>query len=208
MAMTTFGHSLFFVAQGLSSSQIINQEGFFCNAKFRWAPPYQTRAIRTILRYTHYIRYLPWQICSVLSASERSATLAGNENAASVLDTDIGSFIEIKRNVNHLYLKLTLLQQDFENEAIGYIQYFELPIDKIYDILGSQSIHHVEYAQIEKEKAQLISDDFDLLWLFYYICESFIFGILNCIAVRAANNIYCIIIGKRIVSYLSDAVWN
>ena len=81
--------------------------------------------------------------------------LVNDENANPVLDTDIGSYVQITRHAAHLHFKLTLLSQDIRNDVTGYIHYFELPIEKINAILNGQSIHHVEYDRKEKEKAQL-----------------------------------------------------
>lgn len=81
--------------------------------------------------------------------------LVNDENANPVLDTDIGSYIQIMRHSAHLHFKLTLLSQDFRNDVTGYVHYFELPIDKINAVLNGRSIHHVEYDMQEKPKAQL-----------------------------------------------------
>ena len=82
-------------------------------------------------------------------------TLVNNETANPVLDTDIGSYIEITRHAMHLHFKVALLQQDFRNNVTGYVHYFELPVSKILDLLCGRPIHHVQYNREEKEKAQL-----------------------------------------------------
>ena len=81
--------------------------------------------------------------------------LVNDENASPVLDTDIGSYIQITRHAMHLHFRLTLLHQDFRNNVTGYVHYFELPVSKINALLSGQSIHHVEYDREEKAKAQL-----------------------------------------------------
>lgn len=58
-------------------------------------------------------------------------TLVNDENASPVLDTDIGSYIQITRRANQLHFKLTLLHQDYRNDVTGFVRYFELPISKI-----------------------------------------------------------------------------
>ena len=83
-------------------------------------------------------------------------TLVNDENANPVLDTDIGSYIQITRQANHLHFKLTVLHQDYRNDVTGYVRYFELPISKINALLEGFSIHHVEYDRDEKPKAQLM----------------------------------------------------
>jgi len=83
------------------------------------------------------------------------AALVNDENASPVLDTDIGSYVEITRRAMHLHFKLTLLHQDYRDNVTGCVQYFELPIDKVYNLLSGQSIHHVEHVTEEKQKAQL-----------------------------------------------------
>ncbi len=83
-------------------------------------------------------------------------TLVNDENAAPVLDTDIGSYIQISRCNMHLCFKLTLLHQDYRNDVTGYIHCFELPVKKVESVLYGESIHHVEYASGEKSKAQLM----------------------------------------------------
>ncbi len=83
------------------------------------------------------------------------ATLVTDENANPVLDTDIGSYIEITRRSMHLHFKLTLLHQDYRNNVTGYVQCFELPICKVFDLLCSKSIHHVHYERDGREKAQM-----------------------------------------------------
>lgn len=82
--------------------------------------------------------------------------LVSDENANPVLDTDIGSYIQITRQASHLHFKLTLLHQDYRNDVTGYVCYFELPISKINALLNGQSIHHVEYDREGKPKAQLM----------------------------------------------------
>ena len=82
--------------------------------------------------------------------------LVNDEFANPMLDTDIGSYIQITRHNMHLHFKLTILHQDYRNDVTGYIRYFELPIEKINALLNGKSIHHVEYDRDEKAKAQLI----------------------------------------------------
>ena len=82
-------------------------------------------------------------------------TLVNDENANPVLDTDIGSYIQITRHATHLYFKLTVLHHGYRNEVTGYVCYFEIQISKINALLNGQSIHHVEYDREEKAKAQL-----------------------------------------------------
>ena len=85
--------------------------------------------------------------------------LVNDPDASRILDTDIGSYVEISRRANHLQFKLTLLHQDFRNDVTGYVHYFELPVEKISSLLNGQSIHHVEYARDEKPKATLTITD-------------------------------------------------
>ncbi len=83
------------------------------------------------------------------------AALVHDEEASRVLDTDIGSYIEINRRAMHLHFKLVLLHHDFRNDVTGYVHCFELPVERITALLNGQSIHHVEYAVEERPKAQL-----------------------------------------------------
>ena len=82
--------------------------------------------------------------------------LVSGENVNIVIDTDIGSYIEIYRRAKHLHFKLTLLHQNYHNDVTGYVRYFELPISKIKALLKGQSVHHVEYDMEEKAKARLM----------------------------------------------------
>ncbi len=86
-------------------------------------------------------------------------TLMNDPDASPVLDTDIGSYIQITRYAMHLHFKLVLLHQDYRNDVTGYVHYFELPVEKVSALLNGQSIHHVEYARDEKPKAQLTFTD-------------------------------------------------
>ena len=82
-------------------------------------------------------------------------TLVNNPDASRILDTDIGSYVEISRRAMHLHFKLVLLHQDYRDNITGYVHYFELPVGKITALLNGKSIHHVEYAREEPSKAEL-----------------------------------------------------
>ena len=87
------------------------------------------------------------------------ASLVNDPDANLILDTDIGSYVEISRRAMHLHFRLVLLHQDYRDNVTGYVKYFELPVDKIQALLNGQSIHHVEHSREEKPKAELIFTD-------------------------------------------------
>ena len=81
--------------------------------------------------------------------------LVNSPDTSRILDTDIGSYVEMSRRAMHLHFKLVLLHQDYRNNVDGYVHYFELPMEKVHALLNGKSIHHVEYSVNEKPKAQL-----------------------------------------------------
>jgi len=76
-----------------------------------------------------------------------------------VLDTDIGSYIQISRYQTKVHFKLTWLHQDFRNDVTGYIHAFDLPTEKLQAVLNGQKAHHVEYVTDGKPKAKLTFTD-------------------------------------------------
>ena len=83
-------------------------------------------------------------------------TLAEDENASSIVDTDIGNYVEISRNGAHLQFRLTLLNRNFRNEVTGYVHDFHLSISNIQATLEGQAVCHVEHTREERSKAQLM----------------------------------------------------
>lgn len=80
-------------------------------------------------------------------------------NEGFLLDTDIGSYIQVTRNRNKVHFRLTWLSQNFRNDVTGYIHDFDIPIEKVRAALSGQRIHHVEYVTCEKDKARLTMTD-------------------------------------------------
>ena len=76
-----------------------------------------------------------------------------------VIDTDIGSYIQISRMRSTVHFKLTWLHMDSRNEVTGYIHSFSIPIEKVREVVRGQSITHLEKLTDRKPKASLIFTD-------------------------------------------------
>ena len=52
----------------------------------------------------------------------------------------------------HLSFKLVLLHQDYRNNVDGYVQYFELPMDKMIMLVYDHATNERETKAVEKLK--------------------------------------------------------
>lgn len=80
-------------------------------------------------------------------------------NAESVLDTDIGSYLQLIRKKAAVQFRLTFLHQNYRNDVTGYVLTFDLPIGQIHSLLNGKQIHHVEYMTAGQRKAKLFLTD-------------------------------------------------
>ncbi len=85
--------------------------------------------------------------------------LTALEQPDPVIDTDIGSYIQITRMRSNVHFKLTWLHTNSRNDVTGYIHTFSIPIEKVRAVVHGKAIAHLENRTDSKPKASLIFTD-------------------------------------------------
>ena len=80
-------------------------------------------------------------------------------DAQPILDTDIGSYLQLRRKRNAVQFDLTWLNHSFRNDVQGYVLSFSISFEKIESLLEGRKVHHIECTTNGPAKAELFLTD-------------------------------------------------
>lgn len=76
-----------------------------------------------------------------------------------IIDTDLGSYIQISRMRSYVHFKVTWLSTNSRNDVSGYIHSFDVPIEKVRAAVRGRYVMHLEKLNVDKGKASLVFTD-------------------------------------------------
>ena len=79
----------------------------------------------------------------------------GDDAEGSITEVDLLNVCTIAHAGNSIRFKMLWLHGNYDNDVCGYQQTFFVPVDKVIQALAGQTVKHLSYSPVHREKADI-----------------------------------------------------